>query len=968
MARNASGWQWWQNLKIREKFWFAFSLMLFLLVLIAAISIVTLINNRQKTELLILSSTEIQRLVLEMDNHLESAHRLELDFFTEAPLIGLTDAENTYILPALDHINQGIELSAQLDDYLSQTPIGKGWQKSQINLYLYLTTANRHAYLVDKSIQLVTQLADENSGLLTQFDENSGLLFDLIISSESQEIIQSFLAMRLYEKEYLLSRQRPVMQSAFNIAADLARKVDQTTDLSQSDQQLAHHLIKEHLSIAQEILQIDVEIRSLRNELDLQTEIFNSATDELIFLTSLEIQQAREEIYHANTLVIIFLLVFSGFGIISALFIIRELNRSIMDNIINLTHSALELQSGNLDQRVQTNSNDEFGILADSFNNMADQISTLVGSLEEEVEKRTGELIAERNRAQHYLDIAGVVILVLDEKQRIKMINKKGCELLGGIEEELLGLNWFDNFIPPDQITDAKAVFNQILSGDIEPVKYYENPIIGLDGTKHLIAWHNAILEDDTGKLIGILSSGEDITLRQQALTSQQKAYEQVVARQAAVLNLTEDLRIEIDERLSAENTVKRQNEFLLALQTTTLELLSELDLDSLLENIVSRAAQILNTDTGFLDLVNPETGDLIPRVGIGALEESLSHHTQKGEGVAGIVWETGKPVIIEDYDRWANRVDTFSTNTIHSIIGVPLTSGNKVIGVIGLAYGATEDRNFSQESIEYMSQFAQLATIAIENARLYSEAKAELKIRQQTEKERKKLLSELEKKNRELESFVYTVSHDLKSPLVSISGFSSNLLKRYKDELDGRGVHYLQRLQANVNHMEDLITVLLELSRIGRVVGELTSFSVESLLQEILETHSGQIEKTNARIILNLPFPTIKGDRVRLGQVFSNLLDNAIKFREKDRPLTIEIGWKENELDFLFYVRDNGIGIDPRYSEKIFLPFQKLNPDTEGLGIGIAMVSRIIEYHGGRIWFESEPGEGTTFFFTLRK
>jgi len=958
---------WWQRLNIKSKFRFAFSVLLFLMALIAAISILALMENRRRTEVVIVTSTEIQRLVLEMDNHLESARRLELDFFNKFPELGFIEAEETYLQPALDHVAKGIAVSEDLQNYLSQSTLGEAWRESQVNLYLYLSTANRHSVIVEEANYLLAELADEDSGLLIQFEDKAQDLEDIIRSSNNQELLKAFLEMRIFEKEYLVERKRPIMQSAINNATELAELINETSAFTQPQKSKAITHLDEYLTLAKDILQIDVEIRSKLNEFDLQTEVFDQVTNELVLLTNNEIQQAREGIYRSNTLAILLVVIISGLGVIVALITIRRLNQSITGNIISLTHSALEMQAGNLDHRVQIQSKDEFEILAESFNNMAGQISNLVGGLEREVEIRTQELLIEKNRAQHYLDVAGVLIITLDVHQNITLINKKGCKVLGGQEKDILGLNWFDNFILPEQVVEVKGVFNQIIDGGIRAVEYYENSIVRMDGEERLIAWHNSILKDDNDNIIGLLSSGEDITVRQQAVISQQEAYEQVISRQAAVLNLTEDLRIEIAERINAENTIKRQNQFLIALQTTTLELLSELDLSTLLKNIVTRAAQIMDTEAGYLELVDQLSGKLIPQVGIGALSESLEHISQPGEGIAGSVWKTGEPIIIENYDQWPDRVENFSSNSIRSIIGVPLLIGTDVIGVLGLAHPFDSDKSFDQETVDYMTQFAHLASIAIENARLFSAAKKELEGRQQTEREREQLVVELETKNRELESFVYTVSHDLKSPLVSISGFSSNLLKRYQEQLDDRGKHYLQRLQANVKHMEDLITVLLELSRIGRVVGELTPFPVESLLEDIVKTLSGEIGKSKAELTITHPLPTVWADRVRLGQVFSNLLDNSIKFRDKDRHLKIEIGCQEIELDFLFYVRDNGMGIDPRYSEKIFLPFQKLNQESEGLGIGMALASRIVEFHGGRIWFDSTPGEGTTFFFTLQ-
>lgn len=147
------------------------------------------------------------------------------------------------------------------------------------------------------------------------------------------------------------------------------------------------------------------------------------------------------------------------------------------------------------------------------------------------------ELIAEKNKAQYYLDIAGVILLVLDQNQEVKLINKKGCEILGGKEHEILGLNWFDNFIPSEQVKNVKSVFKKILAGEIEPVEYFENPIIRLNGEQRIIAWHNTMLKDDKGRLIGILSSGEDITERKQAEEALHHSHEEWISTFNAISN-----------------------------------------------------------------------------------------------------------------------------------------------------------------------------------------------------------------------------------------------------------------------------------------------------------------------------------------------------------------------------------------------------------------------------------------------
>jgi PAS domain S-box-containing protein len=237
---------------------------------------------------------------------------------------------------------------------------------------------------------------------------------------------------------------------------------------------------------------------------------------------------------------------------------------------------------------------------------------------------------------------------------------------------------------------------------------------------------------------------------------------------------------------------------------------------------------------------------------------------------------------------------------------------------------------------------------------------------RKRAEEERTRLMAELEAKNREMEAYVYTVSHDLKAPLVSLNGFSGALRKEYESQLGEEGRHYLERIQANVAHMEALTTSLLELSRIGRVVGSIEEIDVAALLREIRNALAVRLKEAGAEFVVQEPLPTVCADRGRIYQVFANLIDNAVKFRSAERALRIEVGCRQESGFFRFHMADNGIGIAPQFHEQIFTPFRKMHPEVEGVGIGLALVKKIVEHHGGRAWVESEAGKGSTFYFTL--
>jgi signal transduction histidine kinase len=170
------------------------------------------------------------------------------------------------------------------------------------------------------------------------------------------------------------------------------------------------------------------------------------------------------------------------------------------------------------------------------------------------------------------------------------------------------------------------------------------------------------------------------------------------------------------------------------------------------------------------------------------------------------------------------------------------------------------------------------------------------------------------------------------------------------------------------VDRMQLLLNDLLELSRIGRVMNPSESVPFGDIVAEAVEVLHGPLEKHNVKLIAHKNFPNIFGDHARLVEVLQNLINNAAKFMGDQPQPTVEIGMDSDDANQMpvFFVRDNGIGIDPQYHDRIFGLFNRLDPSVEGTGIGLALVKRIIEMHGGRIWIESKSGEGSTFYFTL--
>jgi len=217
------------------------------------------------------------------------------------------------------------------------------------------------------------------------------------------------------------------------------------------------------------------------------------------------------------------------------------------------------------------------------------------------------------------------------------------------------------------------------------------------------------------------------------------------------------------------------------------------------------------------------------------------------------------------------------------------------------------------------------------------------------------------------LEQFTYTVSHDLKSPLVTINGFLGYLEQDATSGNVERLKKDIQRIQEAVLKMQRLLNELLELSRIGRMMNAPVSIPFDDLVKDALDIVHGQLEVKGVAVHTHRNLPRVHGDRPRLVEVLQNLIDNSAKYMGDQKDPRIEIGQRGNERGMpVFYIKDNGMGIEPEHHERIFGLFNKLDAKSEGTGVGLALVKRIVDVHGGRIWVESEPGKGSTFLFTL--
>ncbi|MBK9006708.1 MAG: GAF domain-containing protein [Anaerolineae bacterium] len=421
---------------------------------------------------------------------------------------------------------------------------------------------------------------------------------------------------------------------------------------------------------------------------------------------------------------------------------------------------------------------------------------------------------------------------------------------------------------------------------------------------------------------------------------------------------------MELTELKQLEQEAKRRASEVTLLYRLGLALASGDDLYHALRAFANELRQVISADAFHIGLYDSET-DIFSYSLFLNLDEDIQPPSRKlleKPGLAAEVISGRKTIYLEDINDPQVRRDhhmlVIVEAPVRSYLGIPLVLDDRVIGIMSVQ--SLQPGAYSQEQIRLLETIATQVSITIEKSRLLEQLQRELA-------ERRLLIDELENKNAELERFTYTVSHDLKSPLVTISGFLEFLEQSAATGDMARFKKDKKRIRDAVSRMQDMLGELLELSRLGRVMNEPASIPFGDLTREALELARGRVDERGIVVYIQPNLPSVRVDKPRLIEVMQNLLDNAAKYMGAQAKPRIEVGHQGVEDDKpIFFVRDNGMGIPPEHHERIFGLFNKLDPTSEGTGIGLALVKRIIELHGGRIWIESKAGHGSTFYFTL--
>ncbi|MCG1003343.1 MULTISPECIES: PAS domain-containing protein [Halobacterium] len=548
---------------------------------------------------------------------------------------------------------------------------------------------------------------------------------------------------------------------------------------------------------------------------------------------------------------------------------------------------------------------------------------TFPGAITDITEKKRAEREIEQHREQleTLFEVLPVGVVVANADGELVEANGIAKRIWGGADFDAESVDEYDQYtawwadsgerVEPDEYALAR-----VLDGEpvVEPDVY---DIEAADGSERVIEVRGMPVYDDGEVVRGVITMTDVTERADRDRTLERRAHQQRVVADLGQRALEAD------------------------------------DLDELMVEATRRVADVLDNEYGKVLDLDESDGELLMREGAGWREDVVGSATIDADAErsqAGYTLQTEEPVVVEDFeaeDRFdapALLVDNGAQSGISTIIG----SVENPWGIFETHDTAVQE--FSEEDVNFVQSVANVLADAIE--------------RERYDAEREQLVADLAASNERLEQFAYAASHDLQEPLRMVSSYLSLIEDRYGDELDEDGREFLDYAVDGADRMQEMIDALLEYSRVERDA-DFESVDLDAVFADVCRDFEVKIVDNDATVVAE-SLPTVSGDEDQLRQVFGNLLSNAIEYGG-DEP-TVRVSAERGDREWVVSVSDDGIGIDPDHADRIFEVFQRLHThdEHEGTGVGLALVQRIVERHGGDIWVESTPGEGATFYFSI--
>jgi PAS domain S-box-containing protein len=525
-------------------------------------------------------------------------------------------------------------------------------------------------------------------------------------------------------------------------------------------------------------------------------------------------------------------------------------------------------------------------------------------------------------------ETAPIGMALCDLSGRFLQVNPAFCQILGRHESELLQANWRD--VTHGEDCAAQEAFERDAVAGRQYWYTMDKRYVRPDGSEVWTHLARSVVTSPDGEPLYFISQVVDVT-----------------------------------DRIAAERALKRQKEELSALHETTLDLIRRLEPTSLLHAILTRAAALMRTDHAYLHVMDEAAGDLELRAGIGLFAPHIGYRMRRGEGLAGKAWETGEAVAIDDYQGWSGKRPGF--DFIKSAVALPLRAGPDIVGVIGLVR-EEEGRPFSPDQVDLLSRFGRLASLALDNARLYSEAQQELRERRRAELELAHAAEGLRQANEELRAadetkstFVAVASHELRTPLTSILGFASTLLTHWERIPDEEKRAQVGVIEGQARRLAQMAEELLTMSKLeaGALEVHAQPVPVRDAIEQVLASftdHAAEIEVGQADGI------KAYADPQHVLHMLTNYVSNALKY---GRP-PVRIDARERDGWVELTVTDCGPGVPPEFVLRLFEKFAQAQGTEGGTGLGLSIVRGLARAQGGEAWYEPAEPQGATFGLRL--
>ena len=597
-------------------------------------------------------------------------------------------------------------------------------------------------------------------------------------------------------------------------------------------------------------------------------------------------------------------------------------------------------------------------------------------------------LRAERDRAQRYLDIAGVIIVALDADGAVTLLNRRGYELLGYGEAELVGRNWFDKCVPAAARADAKTTFGRLMAGELAPVEYHENAALARDGSKPIIAWHNALLRDETGNITGTLSSGEDVTEMRRteaALRESEESFRALAenAQDGIMIATGEQGNVYVNRR--AELIAGYTRDELLAKSFWEL---ARPDDRPMLESTFRRR---LNGEPGpehYETSIIRKDGTTVP------LELSSARTVWHGRpGLIRIIRDTSErkraEAMLADRERrlavliqqmpavlWTTDSELRFTSSVGAGLEQLGLKPGQVVGMSLYDYFKSRDAEHPAIAAHRRALAGGNASYVIESdGRAYDSdvqplhdalgnvvgtigVAQDITALQRAKEARGKLIAELD-------AFAHTVAHDLKGPVGTMLGFVDLMTERGENMNREDLVDSLGAMNQCARKMNTIIDELLLLAGVRQTEVAATPVDMDAAINGALGRLAYMVTEYQPTVVQPESWPVALGHAPWVEEVWANYLSNGMKYG--GQPPKLELGGEVVGNKVRFWVKDNGQGIAEQEQAKLFAPFTQLGQArTGGQGLGLSIVRRIMEKLSGEAWVESAPGKGSKFGFTL--